>query len=180
MREMVIYTLTLGLIALLAGLILTGVYKSTKEAIDAAMRQDFLSGLVAVLPEFDNEPDADAIEINGQQVYVARKGGEVAGYAVSGLSKKGYGGDINVLVGVTPDGAVYGVQVVSHKETPGLGDKISQLPFLELFKNGNIDKNYSVKADGGDIDQFSGATISPRAVCEAVNKANAVLREVLQ
>ena len=175
MLKLLHYPLVLGLITFLAALGLAGVEELTREPIAEALRQDFLKGLNTVLPVFDNEPDMDVVEVDGATVYVGRLSGEITGYAVNASSMKGYGGEIRVIVGVDARGNITGVEVLTHRETPGLGDKITTENFLNLFKGRSINETYRVKADGGDIDQFSGATISPRAVTEAVNKAVEIL-----
>jgi electron transport complex protein RnfG len=171
------YALVLGIITVTIASILAGVYALTKDRIAEAVRQDFLAGLRVVLPEFDNAPDEDIILYDNSTIYTAKIAGEIVGYACVGISKNGYGGQINVLVGTTTTGRVSNVTVLSHKETPGLGDKITASEFLSKFKDAALNKIFSVKKDGGDIDQFSGATISPRAVCEAVNNATKALSE---
>ena len=179
MPKLLHYPLVLGLITLLAAVALSGVEKLTREPIAQAVRQDFLKGLNSVLPAFDNEPDIDVIEVDGTAVYIGRLSGEITGYAVNASSMKGYSGEIRVIVGIDAMGIITGVEVLAHRETPGLGDKITSKDFLNLFRGRMFDEKYAVKADGGDIDQFSGATISPRAVTEAVNKAAEILGEAL-
>ena len=173
------YAFVLGAVAVISAVLLVYSDDLTKGLIKEAERRDFLAGLNAVLPEFDNQPDIDAINIDNRTVYVAKKGGMVVGYAVEAVSKKGYGGDVAVIVGAKPDATIYGVTVARHTETPGLGDKIKTAAFTRLFSGRSLTESYAVKQDGGDIDSFSGATISPRAVCEAINKASAVLNEAI-
>ncbi|MDR0453586.1 MAG: RnfABCDGE type electron transport complex subunit G [Deferribacteraceae bacterium] len=173
------YSLVLGLITIISASILAYSYDLTKDRIKEAIRQDFLAGLKSVLPDFDNQPDSDAIITDNATVYLAKNGGAVVGYAVEAVSMKGYGGEISVIVGAKPDATIYRITVVRHTETPGLGDKIKAAAFTSLFSGGSLTGKYAVKRDGGDIDSFSGATISPRAVCEAVNNANKLLYEVI-
>jgi electron transport complex protein RnfG len=174
-NDIIRYMATLGAITVVSTLIMAFVFILTKPAIEEANRQDFLAGLSAVLPEYDNFPDQEIIVIDNQTLYIAKKADQIVGYAAQGSSFKGYGGEISVIVGVLPDLSIYGVNVVKHTETPGLGDKITAPEFLKMFVRKKISERYAVRADGGDIDQFSGATISPRAVCDAVNAANAIL-----
>jgi electron transport complex protein RnfG len=143
----------------------------TKDRIAEAYRQDFLKGLKVVLPNFDNEPDKEFKELDGRKIYIGRKGGEIFGYAVRSVSAKGYSGSIAVLVGVDTAGKILGIEILQHAETPGLGDKIEDKIWKDTFTGLDKDSNIAVKKDGGNIDGFSGATISPRAVCEAVNAA---------
>jgi electron transport complex protein RnfG len=86
------------------------------------------------------------------------------------VSAVGYGGTIDLMVGLNPEGSITGVQVLRHTETPGLGAKITEEKFLKQFIAKNVrDTNWSLKKEGGDIDQVSGATISPQAVVKALN-----------
>ena len=87
------------------------------------------------------------------------------------VSAVGYGGPIDLMVGLNPEGTITGVQVLRHTETPGLGAKITEEKFLKQFASRNIqDTNWALKKEGGDIDQISGATISPQAVVKALNE----------
>ncbi len=89
-------------------------------------------------------------------------------------AKEGYSGDIHMLVGIWRDGRIAGVRVVSHRETPGLGDKIDIeksnwiLDFEGMYWLGEEDKRWNVRKEGGEFDQFTGATITPRAVVQQV------------
>ena len=169
--------IVLTLISALSALILSGVNEFTSEKIKAAYRQDFLKGLTSVLPAYDNEPDVEYKDFDGNRIYIARKGGQVVGYAVQTVSHKGYAGDIVVLVGADTAGKITGIEMIKHAETPGLGSRIESPEWRDTFKGMTADSKISVKKDGGDIDSFSGATISPRAVCEAVSNALKHLRQ---
>jgi electron transport complex protein RnfG len=169
MNESVKMVVVLTIITTIAALILAFVYNGTKDQIAEAYRQDFLKGLKVVLPGFDNKPDMEFKEMDGRKIYVGKKEGEVFGYAVQTVSPKGYSGDIVVLTGVNPKGEILGIQILKHAETPGLGNKIEFKEWRDTFVGLDKDSNIAVKKDGGNIDEFSGATISPRAVCEAVN-----------
>ena len=131
------------------------------------------------MPAYDNEPDRDVVSIvtgtddEGAEIvteyYIGRSGEEIVGIAFEASSSAGYSGDIDLMVGVDPEGIITGVEVISHAETPGLGSKITESGFLELFHGRDLgNTHWAVKKDGGDIDQITGATISPRAVVEAV------------
>ena len=101
--------------------------------------------------------------------------GEAKG-AVFRMAARGYADDVVVLIGVDVDGRILGVRVVKHKETPGLGDKIevAKSGWIRDFDGkslGNPEASrFAVKKDGGDFDQFAGATITPRAVVKAVKQ----------
>lgn len=99
---------------------------------------------------------------------------QIAGYAVPGLSANGYGGDIRLTVGLTPDRKVVSYQVLAANETPGLGAKLSTPEFAGQFA-GKPAASLKVKKDGGDVDAITGATITSRAVCGAIADANARL-----
>jgi len=161
--------LVLSIIAAIAAFVLSFVYSSTKDKIAEAYRQEFLRALVKVLPKYNNEPDKDIKKVEGKNLYVAKKDGQIVAYAIKTTSSKGYSGDIDVLLGVSVDGKITGIEIIKHAETPGLGSKIENESFKQSFKGLTVNDKIAVKKDGGVIDQFSGATISPRAVSEAVS-----------
>ncbi|MBP6763361.1 MAG: RnfABCDGE type electron transport complex subunit G, partial [Rubrivivax sp.] len=105
--------------------------------------------------------------------YRARRGGRVTGVAFE-THGRGYSGDIRVLLGVAADGRLLGVRVLQHAETPGLGDKIeaARSDWITRFKGLSLgdppEAKWAVKKDGGQFDQFAGATITPRAVVACV------------
>lgn len=104
--------------------------------------------------------------------YSAVKGNKTIAYVVPAKSK-GYGGAINLLVAVTPDGKVIDFSIVSHNETPGLGANASNPPFRTQFK-GKTAKNLTVtkdKSDKDDVQAMTGATITSRAVTKGVKEA---------
>lgn len=118
------------------------------------------------------------------RLYLARKGDQPVAAALETTAPDGYSGAIQMLVGADFHGKVLGVRVVEHHETPGLGDKIELRisDWINSF-NGKVvhgadDKNFAVKKDGGEFDQFTGATITPRAVVNAT-KRTALLIETL-
>ncbi|MEF3255439.1 MAG: RnfABCDGE type electron transport complex subunit G [Deferribacterales bacterium] len=169
----------LAIITAIAALLLSITYNGTKDKIEEAYRQELIKALNVVLPEHDNHPDKEDINIDGKSVYIAKKGGKLVGVAFKSTSSKGYSGDIDILVGIDLNGKVYGVEILKHAETPGLGSKIETDSFKRSFKGLGKEDKIAVKKDGGVIDQFSGATISPRAVCEAVNNALKFYSEVV-
>mgnify|MGYP001595941577 CR=1 FL=1 len=167
-------------IAVGSAVALSLVYEATKGPIEEARRKKLVQLLRNVLPPFDNEVDQESEEkIDGRDargrdvrrtVYTAKKEGKVVGRAFQVTAPDGYSGDILVLMGVAPDGILTGIEIVAHKETPGLGDKITKKEWRETFKGKSLRSKLDVKKDGGEIDQFSGATISPRAVTKAVKE----------
>jgi electron transport complex protein RnfG len=111
----------------------------------------------------------------GVSIYRARKEGQPVAAVVASTAPDGYNGEIRLLVGINYDGTLIGVRVVGHKETPGLGDMIDArrsnwiLSFDGLSLNNLTRTSWNVKRDGGVFDQFTGATITPRAVVKAVH-----------
>ncbi|MBV4366592.1 electron transport complex subunit RsxG [Erwinia sp. BNK-24-b] len=110
-------------------------------------------------------------------LYLARKDDKPVAAAVETTAPDGYSGAIQMIVGADFSGKVLGVRVVEHHETPGLGDKIELRisDWIESFSgvklHGKDDPHFAVKKDGGDFDQFTGATITPRAVVNAAKRA---------
>ncbi len=110
-------------------------------------------------------------------IYRARKDGKPVGVLFETIAPDGYSGDIHLLVGIYADGRIAGVRVLEHRETPGLGDKIElkKSPWILAFNGKRLtpenEAQWHVKKDGGIFDQFTGATITPRAVVKAVKKA---------
>ena len=173
MKEIVRLIVVLTVVALLAGFLLAMTEHVTRKPIADAQRRELLDSLGKVLPPHDNSPDAEtvAIEDGGLTwtVYVAREQGRFAGAAFKTSTDKGYSGVIDVLVGVTAADAVNGIAILAQTETPGLGAKIADPAFTARFKGRSIAAtHWAVVPDGGEIDSISGATISPRAVVEAV------------
>lgn len=109
--------------------------------------------------------------------YIAQKQGEISAIALEAIAPDGYSGKIKIIVGVAATGEILGTRVLSHKETPGLGDKIDlRVSDWILGFNGKSvpdveDPAWAVRKDGGQFDQFTGATITPRAVVKAVKQA---------
>jgi electron transport complex protein RnfG len=177
----------LGLVALIGTTLLAGVDRLTAERIAAQERRVVLERLAQIVPpEHDNDLLADRITFtderyfpNRQQVvaYRARRGTEPLAVVLEFAAVDGYNGNIRLLVGVDFGGRLRGVRVVSHKETPGLGDAIElgKSDWILAFAGKSLDNpepaGWAVRADGGDFDQFTGATITPRAVVDAVQGA---------
>jgi electron transport complex protein RnfG len=181
MKDTIRLVLTLTLIAAIAGLILSQVESATREPIKEQRRLQMLKALSAVLPAFDNSPDTDTVTLEngldkkGKPVeivfYRGRKAEQLVGTAFKVVAPDGYSGNIFVMVGVKPDGQIIGIEILTHAETPGLGSKITEDVFKNQFKGKTLDNaDWRVKKDGGQFDQITGATISPRAVVGAVKK----------
>lgn len=125
------------------------------------------------LIEIANDPKAELLEIE-TDVYQLRSGGEITGFVFRQSTNKGYNGNITFWLGVDTEGEILGVRIISHKETPGLGDKIetSVSGWIHTFAGKSLknlqEADWAVKKNGGIFDQFSGATITPAAVIEGV------------
>ena len=180
MKELFKLTVVLTIICSLAATALALVYTITKEPIAYQQRLKKLKAIKAVQPDYDNEPDKQFVDIqagesaegeeNLTRFYITTKEGTPTG-VVFMVSAVGYGGPIDLMVGLNPEGSITGVQVLRHTETPGLGAKITEEKFLKQFIAKNVqDTNWALKKEGGDIDQISGATISPQAVVKALNR----------
>jgi len=180
-----------GVLLMLFGIIGSGLvgttYVSTLDKIADNERKAMLRSLNQILPagDYDNDLINDTLEIEADEllglkdasnVYLARKQGEVNTLIFSPVAPDGYSGMIKLLVGIHNDGHIAGVRVVSHKETPGLGDVVETdrsdwvLGFNDKTLQNPGSANWKVKRDGGEFDQFTGATITPRAVVKAVHQ----------
>jgi electron transport complex protein RnfG len=172
----------LGLFSLVGAGLLTTAQQMTSEAIAARQKDDLLTSLALVMPRslYDNDPVGESYGLSdaagaAHAIYPARSRGRIVANAWQ-VTGQGYGGSIDILLGVAADGSLLGVRVLHHAETPGLGDKIDAgktkwvlsfdgLSFARLPR-----EQWAVKKDGGHFDQFSGATITPRAVVKAVKE----------
>jgi Na+-translocating ferredoxin:NAD+ oxidoreductase subunit G len=174
--------------ALVYTLLLSGVFKVTKTPIELAEAKARLSLFGQIVPQnmHDNDLLKDAITIaptkllgNTQPIIAnrARIGAEPAAVILEAIAHDGYSGDIKLLIAIKYDGSIAGVRVLTHKETPGLGDyiDIAKDNWIKLFDGESLTKTgeqaWKVKKDGGQFDYMAGATITPRAVVKAVHKA---------
>ena len=148
----------------------------TSDRIDQANSQKKLDALKEVLPACDNSPDSNTVTVeHGGQSWtfsVAIKDGAFAGAAVETSSAAGYGGDIDLMLGINADEQTQAIAILGQKETPGLGANIEAASFKSLFASKDIrTTTWAVAKDGGEIDQITAATISSRAVTDAVKAA---------
>ncbi len=173
--------------------LLSAAYLWTKPAIEASAAEEKMKLIDEVLPrvEYDNALLQEAVALpptpelglaDASTLYVARKGGQPVGAIFEAVAPDGYAGKIRLLIAIRADGRVAGVRVVQHKETPGLGDYIEikkdknkARPWITQFTDMSlatvVDKDWKVKKDGGRIDHYAVATVTPRAVSKAVFKA---------
>ena len=183
------YGILLGFVALLCTAISAGIFFLTKDKIDAVMAAQQRELLLQVIPQdyFNNNLLESAVIpqdknlVGIQKIYFAKKDGNISAYAYETTAPDGYSGDIRLLVGLDPKGEVLGVRVIEHHETPGLGDKIELRisNWILNFTNQSINEHnlneWAVKKDGGKFDQFSGATITPRAVVNQTKRSALIM-----
>lgn len=177
----------LAIFAIVASALVGITYQVTKDQIDANERASLLRSLHVLVPpeQHDNDLYADTIildapELNYRKqpitVYRARKNNTPVAAIFNVTAPDGYGGPIKLLIAIDREGTVLGVRVISHKETPGLGDAIDieKSDWITTFEGRTLsnpkEKQWRVKKDGGVFDQFTGATITPRAIVKSVRK----------
>ncbi len=186
-RSILLAGLILAGFAFAGTLLVVGTERLTAERIAQNQREFLLKSLYEVIPasEMDNDMLADHFitdipELAGNKrvtVFRARKQGKPVAVILSPVIAKGYSSAIKLLVGIYRDGTLAGVRVLDHQETPGLGDQIetSKSNWILGFRGRSLhnptEKQWKVKRDGGVFDQFTGATITPRAVVKAVHAA---------
>ena len=183
-------SLLLGAFALVTAAILAGTELGTADRIAAAEREAAQKALLQIVPleRHDNDLLLDTVPVeprfwqllglkNGGNIHIAREQGKPVAAIIPAVAPDGYSGDIKLIIGVNKDGSVAGVRVLAHNETPGLGDKVDlkKSDWLLNFDGKSLtspaEASWAVKKDGGDFDQFTGATITPRAVVKQVKKA---------
>lgn len=167
--------IVLTLISLLAGGLLAWVHRFTATPIAEAARRERLAAIANVLPPHDNEPDRDVVRFPAfgetWSFHFASETGRYVGCAFETASDQGYAGAIRIMVGVAADGNVHGIEILEHAETPGLGARIVERSFRSQFAGQPAaETRWTVSRDGGDIDEITAATLSSRAVTEAVRK----------
>jgi len=183
----ILITASLLMVFAVIGAVLVGItFMQTKDDIEYNEKLTLLKQLNTIIPSeaYDNDLllDTIVVEANAQLgtsedtlAYRARKGDKDVAVVLSSVAPNGYNGSIYMLVGINVDGTLAGVRVVKHRETPGLGDAVSltHSDWILSFDNKSLsdpdEKGWKVKRDGGVFDQFTGATITPRAVVKAVH-----------
>lgn len=154
--------------------LLAGVYALTKNPIDETNAKILRDSVNAVLPEGGELSESAPITVGGQasEYYVSTVNGEPVAYAVKSTTI-GFGGPLEIMVGILADGTIYNTSVLSHAETPGLGAKCtSDEKFVNQWKGFNpAEKILSVKKDNGDVDAITASTITSRAYTLAIKNA---------
>lgn len=181
-------SLLLGLFALITAALLSVTFLGTKEPIADAKREVAKRALLEIVPldRHTNDLLVDTVVIPAEfwpvlgiedgVANIARQDDELVAVILPSVAEDGYSGDIQMIIGINLDGTVAGVRVISHRETPGLGDKVdlNKSDWILGFNGKSLHNpspdNWKVKKDGGDFDQFTGATITPRAVVNQLRK----------
>jgi electron transport complex protein RnfG len=176
----------IGVLAHAAAALAVLAQRGTRTRVAENERQAALSVLHSVLPAdvHDNDLLADVIEATDEEllgstrphrIYRARMGGAPAGVVMEVTARGGYGGPLELLVGILTDGRVSAVRITAHRETPGIGDGVERKDWISQFDGRSLvdppPENWLVKRDGGSFDELTGATITPRAVVKGVYNA---------
>lgn len=184
-RNMIISALVLALFAMAGTFFVSFTFDNTVDRIKENKRIALLKSIHVLVPPtaHDNDVFTDIIKVQNKDllgsvkpvnVYRVRKNNSPVAVVINSTAPDGYSGNIELLVAVNYNGTLAGVRVAHHKETPGLGDAIEakRSDWITKFKNRSLanpdKKGWAVKRDGGEFDQFTGATITPRAIVKAV------------
>ena len=175
----------LGIFAAVTTAIIAGTYLGSRDLIKANIRAAEEKALLQIIPEnrHDNSMLDDSVQTTdtallglreAKEIFLAKQSGKFVGAILPATARDGYTGDIDMIVGVNRDGTIAGVRVLQRRETPGLGDAVDRKKsdWVDGFIGKRIGapqaSDWTVKKDGGVFDQFTGATITPRAVTQAV------------
>ena len=173
--------------ALVSTALLAWTYELTRETIQQSIEREKLKLIAQIAPPatYDNDIMKDTVQLAADDLlgsddttiaYIGRLEGQPSIAVIHAVAPDGYA-RINLIVAVHHDGTISGVRVVSHKETPGLGDyiEIARSDWITGFNGASLENRKSsewkVKKDGGTFDYRAGATITPRAIVKAVHKA---------
>jgi len=185
LRSIMLNSFALGSFALICTIIIALTYINTADNIKQQKKLAELKTFYQIVPKnlYDNDLLTDNINMQVQQlghrqaqtIYLAKRQGQPTVVVYPVTTTDGYSGDISYIIGVNiDDNSIAGVRVVSHQETPGLGDKIelrkSQwiLSFNGLSLENTQAEDWTVKKNGGRFDGFTGATITPRSVTRSI------------
>ena len=178
-------SLLLALFAVCTTALIAGTFLFTKDKITLQKRMAEERALLEIVPRsrhdnsmlddtLDTGPAADGLGLTqDRKIYLAREEGQVVAAIIPAVAPDGYSGVIDMIVGVNRDGSIAGVRVLAHRETPGLGDKVDlkKSDWIMDFDGRSLQNpdlgGWAVKKDKGVFDQFTGATITPRAVVSA-------------
>jgi len=181
-------SLILAVFAIVCTAIVGLVNELTKEKIERQAQLALLTTLHSIIEpsRYNNDITQDCISINSpllsgsannntnHTAYIARNNTTPVAFAITSTAPDGYNGNIDLIIAINIDNTISGVRVLKHQETPGLGDKVElrKSNWITKFNDNTLlseqDKRWAVSKDGGIFDQFTGATITPRAVVKAV------------
>lgn len=177
--------ISLLIVTLTSSAVLGFIYNLTKEPIERVKMEAKREAISIVVPEFNNMPVEDSYKkyVDGDTLYFyrARNSSRLVGTAVETFTNKGFSGYIKLMVGILPNGKINNIVVLEHKETPGLGDKMSKEKSdfgIQFIDKDPAKFDLRVSKDGGDVDAITAATISSRAYSDAVQRAyNAYIKK---
>lgn len=178
MKNVVVVGLKLLLICAVIAGVVSFVYTVTWDSYQKNLDREIRQSMAVIFNAGEND-EIDPVAYDGelaadiQAVYTVKINGETVGYCVNVIGK-GFGGDMSLMVGYKPDKSILGVSIVSHSETPGVGSKVGNETHLSQYDGLSGELTISKRGDA-DITAISGATISSKAVHEAVLKANSAL-----
>jgi electron transport complex protein RnfG len=178
----------LAVAAILAVGLVAVVHDRARPQIEASRHAEQLRQLTAVLGDvaYDNDPLADTLFVRDLEylgtaepmaVHRVRRGGQPVAVLLNAVAPDGYAGALRLLVAIDAQGRLIGVRVLEHRETPGLGDFVEErrTNWIRQFDGRSLDApppaRWQVRKDGGDFDQYTGATVTSRAVTHAVRDA---------
>lgn len=183
-------SLILGAFAAVTAGLIAATFQGTEARINEAERRAAQKALFEIVPQTRHNNDLlnDTITLSPQlsallglknpaKVHIAKHNGNPIAMILPVVAPDGYSGEIKLIMGINSDGRIAGVRALSHKETPGLGDKLdlNKSPWILNFDGKSLTQpaaeQWRVKKDGGEFDQFTGATITPRAVVRSVKSA---------
>ena len=187
-KKIVLTAAILMLFAVFSAVLVGTTHEQTKERILYNEKLTLLKKLNTILPKsfYDNDMLTDTVVLQPDYLlgtklestaYIARKQNKPVAIVLAAIAPNGYNGPINLLIGIRYDGTLAGTRVTRHRETPGLGDVLEEQKsdWILGFENKSLSnpdsKKWKVKRDGGIFDQFTGATITPRAVVKAIHSA---------
>jgi len=187
-KQVIITAIILTLFALIGGGLVSYTEQSTAAQIQINEKLALQNSLKNILPataynndltsSFKTLPADNLLGTKKEStVYIAKLNNKTSAFIFSPIAPNGYNGKIHLLVGIYADGSIAGTSAVKHRETPGLGDAIEERrsDWIHSFKDQSLEtlteKQWKVKRDGGHFDQFTGATITPRAVVKAVHNS---------
>ena len=161
----------LSVIVIVSVVLLMAVNSLTSSIVESRRVEEITGILENIFPEMSEYELED-------EVYIIYEDGEKAGYAFM-ASGSGYGGNIDILVGLDSGFGIKGVSILSQTETPGVGNRITESSFTDQFK-GLSASDIALKSEGGKIDAITGATISSRAVVDAIQKKMVEIIDTLE